>query len=431
VTRTLVRQFVALTGLAALAGYAAVYGLGFADQPIRSDGFSYYVYLPSWFLYDDPTLESVARDCCGGTFPVWTNISRWPETGRWVDAHPIGEAVLMIPFFAAATALSWWSNLPRDGFSLYYQHLAGLAGLAYFLAGLFVLRRLLTRHFSDGVALATLVTITWGTNLFHYGTYDSIFSHSYSFFLITAWLALTERWWDDPGWRVSLGLSVVAALIVLTRHPNVIFLLLVPLYGVTSRSTLLRNLRTMWDRRAVVGSMIGMAAFCVTPQLAIYRLATGHWLVSSYGSIGHFTFDSPHVAEVLFGVQKGLFFWSPALVLAVVGVCFARGWARRLIVPIAVIMLLDTYLIASWWDWQFGGSYGHRGFTDSVGLLAVFLASFFAWVAERPRVRPVVEAVAGASVLLSVVQMIQYWRGIIPISDMSWDRYRDLFMRFR
>jgi hypothetical protein len=431
VTRALVRYFVTLTSVAALVGYVAVYGLRFADQPIRSDGFSYYVYLPSWFLYGDPTLERVARDCCGGTFPVWTNISRWPETGRWVDAHPIGDAVLMIPFFAAATALSWWSNLPRDGFSLYYQHFAGLAGLVYFVAGLAVLRRLLQRHFSDGIVLATLVTITFGTNLFHYGTYDSIFSHAYSFFLITALVALTERWWEEPRWPISLALGSVSALIVLTRHPNVIFLALIPLYGVTSWSSFVRNLRMIRDRRASVAGMIAIAVFCTTPQLAIYKRATGHWLISSYGLIGHFTFASPHLVEVLVGVQKGLLFWSPALGLAVAGMFVARGWARGLIVATVVILALDTYLIASWWDWQFGGSYGHRAFVDSFGLLAIFMASFFAWAAERPRVMPVVEAVAGASVVLSLVQMFQYWRGIIPISDMTWDRYRDIFLRFR
>ena len=429
-TRTLARHFVALTALAALAGYTAVYGLRLADQPIRSDGFSYYVYLPSWFHYGDPTLEGVARDCCGGTFPSWTNISRWPETGRWVDAHPIGEAVLMIPFFALATALSWWSNLPRDGFSLYYQHLAGLAGLAYFLAGLLVLRRLLARHFSDGVVLATLATITWGTNLFHYGTYDSIFSHSYSFFLITALLALTERWWEEPSWRVSLWLSVVAALIVLTRHPNAIFLLIVPLYGVTSWTAFLRNLHALWDRRGHVAGMFAMAAGGMAPQLVIYKRATGHWLVSSYGGVGHFTFTSPHLTGVLFSVQKGLFFWSPVLALAIVGACVAHGWARGLVASTAVVMAIDAYVIASWWDWQFGGSYGHRGFTDSFGLLAIFIASFFAWAAERPRLVPLVEAVTGAAVVLSVLQMIQYWRGIIPIADLTWDEYRTLFLRF-
>src|SRR5207302_1508513 len=77
VIRTLVRHFVAIAGIAALAGYSAIYGLHLADQPVRSDGFSYYVYLPSWFLYGDPTLNAVADDCCGGTFPEYTAIVRW------------------------------------------------------------------------------------------------------------------------------------------------------------------------------------------------------------------------------------------------------------------------------------------------------------------------------------------------------------------
>ena len=57
-----------------LAGYVFVYATGRASQPIRSDGFSYYVYLPSWFIYHDTTLTSVARDCCGGDYPAFTAI---------------------------------------------------------------------------------------------------------------------------------------------------------------------------------------------------------------------------------------------------------------------------------------------------------------------------------------------------------------------
>ena len=37
---------------------------------------------------------------------------------------------------------------------------------------------------------------------------------------------------------------------------------------------------------------------------------------------------------------------------------------------------------SSWWDWKFGASYGHRAFTDTLGLLAIFLASFFDWVRD-------------------------------------------------
>ena len=81
--------------------------------PIRSDGYSYYVYLPAWFIYGDSSLSAVARDCCGGEFPAFTAIIRWPGTRRWVNAHPIGVAVLQAPFFLVAHALTKWSNLSR------------------------------------------------------------------------------------------------------------------------------------------------------------------------------------------------------------------------------------------------------------------------------------------------------------------------------
>ena len=148
-----------LAGAVCLAGYVHAYTSGRAGTPIRSDAFSYYVYLPAWFLHHDPSLAAVADDCCGGEFPAWTAIIRWPVTHHWVNAHPIGEAILIAPFFAVAHALTRWTNLSADGFTPYYQHAAGLAGLSYVLAGLWFLRRLLRRHFPPGIADATLASL--------------------------------------------------------------------------------------------------------------------------------------------------------------------------------------------------------------------------------------------------------------------------------
>ena len=208
--------------LLCLTGYVFVYSTGRASEPIRSDGFSYYVYLPSWWLFHDPTLAAVARDCCGGTYPDFTAIIRWPGTRRWVNAHPIGVALMQAPFFLVADALSWWTNLSRDGFTLYYQHAVGIAGLAWTMAGLWVLAGVLARHFSRGVTTATLVALLFGTNLYHYATYDSFYSHSSSFFLVAALIDLTERWHGSPTRRRTLLLGAVAGLIVLVRHTNIL-----------------------------------------------------------------------------------------------------------------------------------------------------------------------------------------------------------------
>lgn len=426
-----VRYFVAATAIVAVLAYlVAFWRLGYS--PIHSDGYSYYVYLPSWAIYHDVSFDALARDWYGGTYPDFTALRRWPSTGRWLNPHPIGTAVLMAPFFTAGDLLSVWSNLPRDGFSLYYQHAAGLAGIAYLLAGLAVLRRILRRHFTDGVVLATLVCITWGTNLFHYGVFDGTFSHVFSFFLVCLWILFVELWWEHSSWQRSLALGAVAALIVLVRHTNAIFLLVLPLYGVTRWDDLRSRIGDMWERRRWLGVAVLTGAALVMPQVVLYRIITGSWLVSPYGALdASFTFGSPHLFGVLFSTQKGLFFWSPLLLLAVAGAIVASGWTRGMVVAAVVVFAIQVYLTASWFDWQFGASFGHRAFTDGLGLAALLVAACFEWTARRAPARRLVTTAAVMLVALSIVQMAQYWTRNIPEASTTWDQYRESFLRFQ
>lgn len=427
------KGIVASAAALCLAGYVFVYATGRADAPIRSDGFSYYVYLPSWFIHHDPSLASTARDCCGGEFPAYTAIIRWPGTRRWVNAHPIGVAVMQTPVFLVAHALTRWTNLSPDGFTPYYQHGAGVSGLMWIVAGLYVLRRLLLRHFSDGVTAATLVALLFGTNLYHYATFDSSYSHPYSFFLFAAFMYLTERWHESHATRTAVLLGLVAGLIVLTRHTNAVFLICLPLYGVTNRAALRARIGESVRERRSIALMAAVALLLIAPQLAIYYRATGHLLVSSYGSLG-FNFSSPRLVDVLFSVRKGLFFWSPLLLLAsagLIGLAFSRHTARNFVTTAAVFLPIHIYLIASWWDWQFGGSYGHRGFVDVLPLFAIGLAAAFTWAGARPLVRVAATVVVTAAVALSVFQMLQYWYGILPFSDTTWDQYRAIFLRLQ
>jgi hypothetical protein len=427
-----VRHFVAAAALIAAVAYTALYGRIHSLPHFSSDGYSYYVYLPAVFIYHDVTLEKLGQDWYGGTYPDAAGVRRWASTGRLLDLHPFGTAVLMAPFFVAADLLTRWSNLPRDGFSLYYQHGAGIAGIVYLLLGLALVRRMLRETFSDGVVLATLVCLTWGTNLFHYAVFDGTFSHVYAFFLIGAWVWLVERWWERPTARCSLAMGGIAGLAVLVRHTNVIYALILPLYGVvTWRQAMARpgELRARWRLLAIITIS---AAAVIAPQLALYKWTTGQLLVNPYESyqLG-FTFSGAHVGDVLFSTQKGLFFWSPILLLSVTGVFVAPGRARALALSASIVFLLQTLLIASWTQWQFGASFGHRGFTDGLALAAPFIASSFAWAASQRRVVPLIAIVSAAAVLLSVAQMIQYWIGVLPMSDTTWAQYQDLFLRFR
>ena len=403
-------------GLAAacLAGYVYAYASGRAGTPIRSDAFSYFVYLPAWLLHHDASLQSVAGDCCGGEFPDFTAIVRWRGTLRWVNAHPIGEAIMIAPFFVVAHALTRWTNLSPDGFSLYYQHAGGLAGLFYVLAGLWFLDRLLRRYFSGGVVVATLCALLAGTSLYHYATFDSTWSHAFAFVLVAAFLERLDA--RTPGRLADdLVIGAISGLLILVRHTHA----LIPVCFLGAE--MLRSRRV-----PVVPAIV--ATLVVLPQLWLYYRATNHLFISPYDSLG-FTFATPHVFGVLASTKKGLFLYAPLLLAAIPGALRLPERLRHWRAPATVLLLAETYLIASWWDWQFGASYGHRGFVDFYPLFAVGLASTFAWTAASTSRRVVAGALVISLCALSIFQMLQYWHGVLPMSDTTPAQYRAVFLR--
>ena len=412
----------AIAAVAAVVAYISIYAFDLAWPPIRSDGFSYYVYLPAVVLHHDLSLETTAHECCTGDYPRWTAMFRWPSTHRWLNPHPIGEALMLGPFFLAAHALTRWSNLSPDGFSFYYQYAAGLGGLVYFAAGLWFLRRFLLRRFSPGVTLATLLVCIWGTNLFHYATYDSIFSHAFAFFLFAALLDQGVRWLEHPTYGHAITVGILAGLTILVRHTNALMLwFLVPGAWVGVR-----------DKRLPLTHLAAAAAVTaalLVPQIALYRQATGQWVFSPYAANGRFDFLAPKIVPVLFSPEKGLFFWSPALLLALAGFPLLPTYVPGFLLPTLVVLPATLWLIASWSDWQLGGSFGHRGFTDLLPIFAIAMACFFDWASRRRWTVPVA-VFATVAVTLSIAQMIQYWLRIIPFSDTSWTLYKSVFLKF-
>jgi hypothetical protein len=231
----------------------------------------------------------------------------------------------------------------------------------------------------------------------------------------------------------SVLLGAVAGLIVLTRHTNGLFLVFFPLFGVFNRESCHAQLGVIRREARQVALIAAVAAIVVAPQLAIYYQATGKPIISSYGNLG-FYFGSPEIAGVLFSVQKGLFFWTPVLLLACAGLftlARSRHSARVFVLPALLFLAVNTYIIASWWDWQFGASFGHRGFVDALPVFAIGLAAFFELASRSAGRRRIVTAVVVVAVALNLFQMLQYWNGVLPMSDTTWDQYRGVFLSWR
>ena len=381
----------------------------------------YYLYLPAVMLDRDITMERTAERSFVDRTGEMQGVQRVPPRDHYLDKYPLGEAIMLVPFFVLGDAAARVVGARTDGFSTPYQWAAAAAGLVYALLGLAVLGFLLLRWFSRVTVVLTLLALTFGTGLFHYATYDAVFSHAFSFFLVAVIFRLAVSVCDRPHPWNAAALGLASGLLAAVRPTNVVILVFVSLLGITR----------LHDARQRIGALrrhshllaLGMAAFVVPllPQVAYWHVITGKFFVYAYGD-EHLDLLRPHLFSVLFSVRKGLFFWAPLLLLAVVGLSYLRRYAPETFVPAVAYLAVSTWVIASWSTWWYGGSLGQRAFVETLPVFALGLAALVETVQERIR-RVVLLSLVGALTLLGVHNMVAYWLLEIPFDLTTWDTY--------
>ncbi len=393
-----------------------IYVNNLAFLPIRSDGVGYYLYLPAVFIDHDLTLETTIKRQFGGKAEEWMGVARYPATGRLLNRYPIGEAVMLSPFFIVGHLMAKLLGVTADGFSWPYQLTAAFAGLFYLIAGLNLLRNILSQYFSLPTTFFTLLAITFGTNLFHYGTCDNIFSHIFSFFLFCALLYLTNKIYQQPDKLAFILLGIVGGLLTIVRPTNILFLISVPLLNVDGIETFKTRLKFITDQLSKVLSSAMAYLLMIAPLLLYWKFITGRWLVNSYQGLS-FNWTNPEIINVLLSVRKGLFFWSPLLIIALIGLFFVSRYWKGIFLPAIILLLLHTYVVSSWPAWWYGGSFGHRAFTETLPIFAIGYAALLETTRKKPLLHRSVLITSCLLMLLSIKFMIQYWNGVIPYDE--------------
>jgi hypothetical protein len=413
-------SFVSAVFIVGMLAIWAVYSLKFNGPPIRSDGVGYYLYLPAIFIYRDISLHSMLP-FFGGHIPSLTGATFYGDTSNYLIKYPMGEALLLMPFFFAACIFSSIFNITMDGFSLPFQSAAAVSGLFYMVLGLGVLWKFLQRNFNQNTILIVLSGILFGTNLFHYATYDSIFSHSYSFFLFCTFIFLATKFSRKEvlSSRSLIATGAVSGLIVLTRPTNGLWLLLGLFHGITS-------LQLLWERLYFWKTHLKACLLVLLPFLGLvslqflyWKVITGSFLVYSYPG-ETFNFLKPEIINVLFSVRKGLFFWSPVLLTVIPGLFYSRKKIPDLFIPLIIFFPLNLYVISSWYCWWYGGSFGNRAFVESMPAFAICLCSLYEGIKSSSGKRFLVGFICCCSIL-SVWMMIKYWTGAIPFDGTTVD----------
>ncbi len=394
------------------------------ERVIAYDVISYYSYLPALFIEKDIKLS------------FWKNEDPykkryWPITtsdGDFMIKTTCGLSIMYSPFFAVAHLLAEPLGYEPNGFTLPYTFALLFSGVFFVILGMMVLRKFLLRHFSDMVTLITLAIIGLCSPLYWYATLESAMSHSYSFFLFSVFLYLTELWYVEQKWKYVFAVGVVAGMISLVRPSNLLVVLVFLLYGITSfKHVRERLLMFLHDYKKYL-VMVILVIMVWIPQFIYWKVVTGHIVYYSYSDEGFYWLD-PKIIECLFGFRKGLFLYSPILLCILPGIWFLRKKCSQYFIPIIIFSILNLYVISSWWCWWYGGGYSMRPMVESLALMAIPLAAFFEWFFGRKKVLKIAVApVLCLMIFFSSFHIIQYYHEVIHYDSMSSKAYFNSFL---
>lgn len=384
---------------------------------IKSDGKGYYAYLPSIFIRGDFGNEKENL-----LFHVKT------EEGRKVNKYTYGTALMQAPFFAFAHVYCLVTGTTADGFSAPYQYAISFAALFYFLAGIFILFRIIRDVFAGGYAFTfiALSAFIFGTPLIYYVIIYPSFSHIYSFFLITLALFLFLKWKESPGDKYGFWFAAIAGLIFITRPVNILFVCFLPVTFSNAEECI------NWLRKVVLRLKFLIPAsllfsIAILPQLLFWKIQSGHFFYWSYKGEG-FYFNDPHFVDFLFSFKKGFFIYAPAF-LALIPLllpAFLKNQFRTL--SFLLFFILLTYILSSWYCWYYSDAFGMRPMMDFYGLFAFFILWQFIQLRESA-----MNFLSGIWIILCIplnlIFSYQHHVGIFHPNNMNAQKFAMVFLK--
>jgi hypothetical protein len=373
---------------------------------IRSDGLGYHLWTRAILEWDITT-----------SFCKWPALRQhgaisWEDRQRGVclNKYPPGLALLRFPVMGPLVHRDVSEPLVSRG-----EHRASLFLGALLLIVVCALSLASTRMLGVSAwhAHLAVLTVVFGSGLFHYATYDGSFTHIYSasLFALLIWLWLRHRLRQVPlPWT---ALAIVAFFLVLIRPTNLLALaLLCAGHGCVK----LREAQTRWLRTAIydVSSVAVGAVLAWGLDVAYMSYVTRALTFSSYGN-EHFHFDRPMQLSVLASYERGLFTFYPVLAVGfLAGMMVKRTRAATL--WISLIFAAYVALYGYWESWMLGLGFGHRGFVEFTPFIIVVLASASS---ELPRWRNEIMVATTVCAFATLELMRGYWFGTLPLGGVT------------
>lgn len=314
-------------------------------------------------------------------------------TGRTASPFALGSALVWVPWLAILRGLAGLGQLAGllpdslTGYEWYFT--LGLATLSMILGWLafWLAYRLALQVSQKGSALLATLTLLFTTPLLFYMYADSLFAHATAAFITALYITVWWRYFRLPRtYAAALAMGALLGLASLVRWQHVV-------YGVLPLSAIVGWWLSLPDteRRGQIGRAVSLAlllalgaAAVLSLQLIHWRLLYGQWLTIPQGN-EFMNWAAPYWRQVLFSSFKGLMTWMPVFFLALAGLLIQLKKRRQFLLPLLIVLLLETYINSSSADWFGGGGYGPRRFTGEAAILVVGYAGLLQWLPGRIR----------------------------------------------
>ena len=330
-------------------------------------------------------------------------------TGLVPNKWPPGSAMLWAPLFlAVGFCVSLMNlagaNIPYDGLALPFKISAGVAGIAYATAGIWLCYDTVRRVYPAGAAFWATLTLWLGGSTLYYSLVSPTYSHATSLFAVALFV---HTWFRTRGredvQRFAL-LGALGGLATLVRSQDAIILAIPALELLAG----IRERRWSFPRACRRLAILGVACcIAVSPQLWAWHAIYGTPVLNPHGGSDYFGWMQPALLQTLFSMRQGLVSWSPVTLLAAIGLprLVRRdpllGWAA------ALTLVAALHINASATMWWAGAGFGARRFVSCTPFFAAGLSALLASRAISSR-RTLMRATAAFLIASNVLFLLQY-----------------------
>jgi len=314
------------------------------------------------------------------------------KTGHRNIVAPLGVDLLWLPFFALAHSIilfiNWIGfNIPANGYSLPYEYAAGFGSILIGIFGLYCLYKFSRKYFDKEICLFSITSIFFASSLFFYTALQPSVSHVVSM----AFVSFFIYWWfskDKNKVSTWIILGIISGIMVMVRWQNILFLSVVGIEFIKEIFDRIKNKNFIAGYHVLLGHLLFFLFFTIffSPQMFFWKIQQGSFLTIPQGP-GFLTWFHPHLFEMLFLDNNGLFYFTPLILFSVIGLYFLYKKDKNLTLYFIIFLILQIYINSIVSDWNGGEGFGARRFINCTIIFVLGFAALVEYLSHKIKIK--------------------------------------------